>query len=155
MRVLPIAGLAFAAMSLSCGGEAACVPGEQVECACPGGVSGAQACNADGSSFGECSCDGTNPSEGGSPPLGDPCQVLANQIQQQHATKYDQCDIDPPEPSGGAPEGGASPCTTETQQFLQCVKVCNDGHLTCGVLAGDADASDAWIDCISPCLPED
>ena len=34
----------------------ACVPGMQVECACAGGMMGAQACNEDGSGFLPCEC---------------------------------------------------------------------------------------------------
>lgn len=34
----------------------ACVPGQQVACACPGGVSGVQACTSDGSRFDACAC---------------------------------------------------------------------------------------------------
>lgn len=37
--------------------EPLCVPGESVECACPGGGVGAQVCAADGQSFGVCDCE--------------------------------------------------------------------------------------------------
>lgn len=37
-------------------GDQVCVPGQQVECACPGGVPGAQACREDGGGFGPCEC---------------------------------------------------------------------------------------------------
>ncbi len=48
-------------IALACGGGddvsgAACVPGQQVGCACPGGASGVQQCSPDGASFGPCSC---------------------------------------------------------------------------------------------------
>ena len=33
-----------------------CTPGQQVECACPGGAQGAQACNEDGTGFEACAC---------------------------------------------------------------------------------------------------
>ncbi|MDC0739961.1 DUF2330 domain-containing protein [Polyangium mundeleinium] len=33
-----------------------CIPGEQVECACPGGSPGAQACNQDGTGYEACQC---------------------------------------------------------------------------------------------------
>ncbi|MDB4931964.1 MAG: hypothetical protein JWM10_4448 [Myxococcaceae bacterium] len=33
-----------------------CIPGVQIACACPGGVSGVQVCAADGRAFGPCAC---------------------------------------------------------------------------------------------------
>ncbi len=36
------------------GADRACVPGQQMSCACPNGATGAQRCTADGSGFGEC-----------------------------------------------------------------------------------------------------
>jgi hypothetical protein len=51
------AGGSAAGGSAAGGGTAgACVPGQQVSCACPGGTSGAQACNAAGNGYGECQC---------------------------------------------------------------------------------------------------
>lgn len=57
----------FAGAAASCAGDedarsdtdgAACAPGQQVSCACPGGVEGVQLCAADGSGFGVCmGCD--------------------------------------------------------------------------------------------------
>jgi hypothetical protein len=151
----------LSALTLGCGGEAACVPGEQVECACPGNRTGAQACNGDGTGFGECSCDGSpvqigGGDQGGSSAAGDACQVAADQFAQDIETKFDECDIEQPEPSGGANEGGASPCTAEKLALLQCNKQCSDEHVTCGVLAGeDLDGINAYLDCVDPCLPED
>lgn len=43
-------------------GDANCVPGQQIECACPGGSPGAQACLPDGSGFDVCVCPGEDPS---------------------------------------------------------------------------------------------
>src|SRR6266545_2753919 len=40
------------------GGGMACVPGQQVACACPGGAMGAQACNAEGTGYLACECGG-------------------------------------------------------------------------------------------------
>ncbi len=45
--------------SSSGGGAGACVPGQQIACACPGGASGIQACNSDGSGYEPCACEGT------------------------------------------------------------------------------------------------
>ena len=154
MKLSTISSALFAAMALSCGGDAACVPGEQVECACAGGVVGAQACNADGSGFNGCSCDGSLNPSGGGPAGGDPCDAIGAVLTQQFETKYDQCDIEPPEPTGGAPEGGAPPCTAELQAALQCYADCNDQRLTCGVLSGDdLDAATLYVDCTQPCGP--
>jgi len=48
------------------GGGAACVPGVQIACACPGSGSGIQVCNAQGTAFGQCtSCTSTSPPNGG------------------------------------------------------------------------------------------
>ena len=44
----------------------ACIPNQQLACACPGGTSGVQVCLADGSGLGACDCGG---GQGGSPPL--------------------------------------------------------------------------------------
>ncbi len=38
------------------GGGMACVPGQQVACACPGSAMGAQACNAEGTGYIACEC---------------------------------------------------------------------------------------------------
>ena len=51
--------------------EQACVPGKQVECACPGGQSGVQACNETGTGFGACegcSASQTSTGSGGAGP---------------------------------------------------------------------------------------
>lgn len=52
------AGVACLALSWGCtkgnGGLRLCVPGQQQECACPGGQRGAQACLEDGSGFAAC-----------------------------------------------------------------------------------------------------
>ncbi len=37
-----------------------CVPGQQIECACPGGAPGAQACLPDGSGYDNCECPGAD-----------------------------------------------------------------------------------------------
>lgn len=37
-------------------GDDPCVPGQQIECACPDGGPGAQACEPDGSGYGPCDC---------------------------------------------------------------------------------------------------
>jgi MYXO-CTERM domain-containing protein len=50
------------------GGANACTPGQQVECACPGGTKGVQDCKADGSGFNTCQCDGSNSGGGGAGP---------------------------------------------------------------------------------------
>jgi hypothetical protein len=64
-----LGGLAMAA----CGGPAdtkdifagkVCVPGATQECACPGGVKGAQACREDGAGFDACACVGGSGSGG-------------------------------------------------------------------------------------------
>jgi hypothetical protein len=39
--------------------SAACVPGQQIACTCPGGAVGAQACNANGEGYGACAGCGT------------------------------------------------------------------------------------------------
>ncbi|HMI86907.1 MAG TPA: hypothetical protein VK550_22590 [Polyangiaceae bacterium] len=61
-------GQAFAVIFVggACGGRVdppatanVCVPGQQVECACPGVVKGAQPCREDGSGYGVCQCPGT------------------------------------------------------------------------------------------------
>ena len=47
----------FALLAAGCGNSAMariCVPGQQVACACPGGLSGAQVCNDQGSGLGAC-----------------------------------------------------------------------------------------------------
>lgn len=135
--------LLLAATTLGCGGDAACVPGEQVECACPGGTVGAQACNADGDAFGDCSCDGTNPSAGGSGPALNACEVYAAKVQ----AKYDECDI----PTGGAGEGGAGTCDAEAQMLAPCFEACFDG-VTCDVLSGDdLDGLEMYADCVTGC----
>ncbi|MET0593511.1 MAG: vWA domain-containing protein, partial [Polyangiaceae bacterium] len=58
----------------SCGGDtrssATCIPGQQVECACPGGGKGAQACRADGSGFNDCACGGGASGAGGAAGMG-------------------------------------------------------------------------------------
>ena len=61
------------------GGEQACVPNHQTQCACPGGGQGIQICNLDGSGFGACDCSGvgaggstsSGTGGGGSDPCGD------------------------------------------------------------------------------------
>jgi hypothetical protein len=55
------------AAPIGCGDDEVCTPGEQVGCACPGGVDGAQSCNAEGSGFEACDCEGTGPGAGGGP----------------------------------------------------------------------------------------
>lgn len=47
---------------------AACVPGQQVSCACPGGTSGVQACATDGSRFEACACTAPAPTVAQPPP---------------------------------------------------------------------------------------
>lgn len=51
--------LVWCAVWVGCGRnpEPACVPGQQVTCACPGGVSGTQVCTSDGSAYAECRCE--------------------------------------------------------------------------------------------------
>lgn len=51
-----------------------CVPGQQIECACPGGAPGAQACLPDGSGYDLCVCpgaEGDGSSSGASAPTTD------------------------------------------------------------------------------------
>ena len=44
-----------------------CAPGQQIECACPGGSKGAQVCDADGGGYGACApCDVSAGGSGGS-----------------------------------------------------------------------------------------
>jgi MYXO-CTERM domain-containing protein len=50
------------------GGANACTPGQQVECACPGGTKGVQDCKADGSGFNACQCEGSHSGGGGAGP---------------------------------------------------------------------------------------
>ena len=45
------------------GGGGACIPGQQFECACPGGGLGVQVCDAGGDFLGPCSCDGASGGE--------------------------------------------------------------------------------------------
>lgn len=40
-------------------GSKVCIPGATQECACPGGVKGAQACRDDGSGYATCQCGGS------------------------------------------------------------------------------------------------
>lgn len=48
------------------GKGSACVPGQQVACACAGGTSGVQVCNVDGSGLGPCTgCAGSSGVDGG------------------------------------------------------------------------------------------
>lgn len=57
--------LALAAGFVACAGDeetsstnsTGCTPGQQAECACPGGVAGVQVCASDGASFGACECN--------------------------------------------------------------------------------------------------
>jgi hypothetical protein len=46
-----------------------CVPGQQIECACPGGAPGAQACLPDGSGYDACECPSA---DGGESSTGEP-----------------------------------------------------------------------------------
>ncbi len=39
-------------------GSRTCTPGQQIECACPGGTSGVQVCASDGDDYGACECGG-------------------------------------------------------------------------------------------------
>lgn len=48
------------------GGPQACVPGQQIPCACPGGSQGAQACNATGTGYEPCVCPDGGGGIGGS-----------------------------------------------------------------------------------------
>jgi hypothetical protein len=48
--------------------QQACLPGEQVECACPGGVRSVQVCQAGGTGYGPCDCGGTVDGDGGTIP---------------------------------------------------------------------------------------
>ncbi len=132
-------------MTASCGGDAACAPGEQVECACAGGVTGAQTCNAEGTAFEQCSCDGNpNPSGGGAAQPGNPCEQFAAVAK----AKAEQCDL---QLEGGAPAGGAAPCTAEAQAAAQCLTPCVEG-LSCAALNGDDEEGlTAYADCITPC----
>lgn len=132
-------------MIASCGRDAACVPGEQVECACAGGVTGAQACNVEGTAFEQCSCDGrSNASGGGAALPGDPCEQFAAVAK----AKAEQCDL---QLEGGAPAGGAAPCTAEAQAAAQCLTPCVQG-LSCAALNGeDEDGLTAYADCVTSC----
>lgn len=72
MGVMRYWSLLLAAVLLACASDdpepaKACAPGQQVECACPGGSKGAQVCNADGTGYGACSpCDVAAGGAGGS-----------------------------------------------------------------------------------------
>jgi hypothetical protein len=62
-----------AVLLAACGGadkaaSQACVPGQQVECACPGGPAGAQACKDDGQGYQPCVCSGGPKEDGGREP---------------------------------------------------------------------------------------
>lgn len=51
--------LLLAAVLLACSSDdpepaKVCAPGQQIECACPGGSKGAQVCDADGGGYGAC-----------------------------------------------------------------------------------------------------
>ena len=48
------------------GSQILCIPGQQLECACPGGTVGAQACRDDGSGYLPCDCSAPAPADGGS-----------------------------------------------------------------------------------------
>jgi hypothetical protein len=54
--------------------ELLCVPGQQITCACPGGVSGVQACRGDGAAYEVCQCGPLGPPMmlPPGPPLGPP-----------------------------------------------------------------------------------
>ncbi len=61
-----VGGSSSGAGAMGAGGGAmgACVPGEQVACACPGGAQGVQACNEQGNGFGSCQCGGLGADDG-------------------------------------------------------------------------------------------
>lgn len=51
-----VTGSTGSTSSPTTGGVNVCIPGQQVWCACPNGVDGAQVCSPDGDSLGECMC---------------------------------------------------------------------------------------------------
>jgi hypothetical protein len=65
-------GILLALCAVACGsadtkdvfGSKICVAGVTVECACPGGVKGAQACRDDGTGYEACQCGGSSGSGG-------------------------------------------------------------------------------------------
>jgi hypothetical protein len=65
-------GILVGLLAVACGsadtsgvfGPKVCVPGATQECACPGGVKGAQACREDGAGFDACACGGGSGSGG-------------------------------------------------------------------------------------------
>lgn len=59
--VLAFVGLSACSSTTGSGTTAACTPGQQSGCACPGGATGIQTCNQDGRSFGPClGCGGSS-----------------------------------------------------------------------------------------------
>jgi hypothetical protein len=56
LAMLSASALALAMTLVSACKSKACVPGQQVACACPGGEQGVQACDAEGSRFLPCIC---------------------------------------------------------------------------------------------------
>lgn len=69
LRFICFVGASFVALACTATQEAAsdrvCAPGLQVDCACPGGLHGAQSCTSDGMAYTKCDCsNGPNGSAG-------------------------------------------------------------------------------------------
>ncbi|HIA01066.1 MAG TPA: hypothetical protein EYN66_04050 [Myxococcales bacterium] len=93
----------------SCGVTNGCVPNQQIECACPGGVKGIQSCNADGSGFEPCQCETGTTDQGttdeGST-TGEVCQEkVSKKCKGSGFVWVDSC---------GVEAGSVSPCPANT-----------------------------------------
>lgn len=104
----------------------ACVPGQQIACACPGGTDGAQACLGDGSGFGPCECPTETTTTGVEP---------SETSQSTDEAGSDEGPVDCPSCAADAVVGGCAKqmdaCGTdpECSGFVSCV-------LDCGFVEG-------------------
>lgn len=132
--------LAMALTPIGCGAPEApsCVPGAQVECACPGGDPGIQICASDGLSLGPCVCGGGAGGSGGEGAQGGEDPGGAG-------------------PGGAGPggggNGGSGPCAPGDEESCydgpgntEDVGICSPGTRLC-------DVTGAWGACMGQQLP--
>jgi hypothetical protein len=120
-----IASLGLLLQLDACTSDAACLPGAQVECACPSGAPGVQVCSDDGTSLEPCSCEGAG-GTGGSGANGGAA-------------------------AGG--EGGASTCAPGAEEACYDGPPSTEGEGTCQAGTRLCDVTGQWGACMGQVLP--
>ena len=131
-------------------GPGACVPGQQIACACPLGSQGAQACNASGTGYGPCECPGADDEASGSSGSG----ASDESGESGESTTTDPSDT--VDPTGECPPDAACDacvvCSVESvckELYTTCTgeQVCNDAA-NCVIMCGFNPT------CATKCAPE-